>query len=380
MVMPRATALWLRVGRMVSDRRPEGRERAAATARPGDSMPSSLVSRMLVHRLASILAARRRPDRPAPRRQRCRAAGARRTAVVARSGQPSETGAKAEREARARLSIPTPPATPDVRRLRRLGGSLVVVSAVLLLARSVPTCGRCSSSRCSSARCSSSSSAAWLVASGWAPSSSSTTPAPPRRRRPGAQACSAWPLSAWPACVLGRVQRRPARACSGCSPPLRSPTASPASTTTAPSSTTCTTRSPRPTATAASSTLIMLDLDHFKQFNDRHGHEAGNELLRRVGATLQRHRSAKPTWRRATAARSSRCSSAATRRTATSSPSACAAPIEAHRARAARRRRGVCHGQRRGGHLPAGGARRDAAHRARRRARSTNPSGAAATA
>jgi len=34
-------------------------------------------------------------------------------------------------------------------------------------------------------------------------------------------------------------------------------------------------------------TLVMFDLDHFKRFNDRHGHEAGNELLRRVGATLQ---------------------------------------------------------------------------------------------
>ena len=34
-------------------------------------------------------------------------------------------------------------------------------------------------------------------------------------------------------------------------------------------------------------TLIMLDLDHFKAFNDRHGHEAGNELLKRVGAALQ---------------------------------------------------------------------------------------------
>jgi diguanylate cyclase (GGDEF)-like protein len=32
--------------------------------------------------------------------------------------------------------------------------------------------------------------------------------------------------------------------------------------------------------------LLMLDLDHFKQFNDRHGHEAGNALLRRIGATI----------------------------------------------------------------------------------------------
>jgi diguanylate cyclase (GGDEF)-like protein len=33
--------------------------------------------------------------------------------------------------------------------------------------------------------------------------------------------------------------------------------------------------------------LIMFDVDHFKAFNDRHGHEAGNDLLRRIGLTLQ---------------------------------------------------------------------------------------------
>jgi diguanylate cyclase (GGDEF)-like protein len=33
--------------------------------------------------------------------------------------------------------------------------------------------------------------------------------------------------------------------------------------------------------------LLMLDIDQFKQFNDRYGHEAGNDLLRRIGATMR---------------------------------------------------------------------------------------------
>ena len=197
-------------------------------------MPSSFVSRMRGHLGRRFYCTARLPaaSASAPPRQDCR-----RRVVVKRRGKP-----KRRHGERARVSAPTTPAV--------VAGPSVAGCA----ARGRPagrfghrlrprhrTYGRCTSSRCSWPRSSSSAGQPGRQP-GWGLLRASTTLCAAHRRAPAcgkrspAWRCPGWPACCWAACSTTTVACRP------CSPPGSLTIGSPASTTTAPSSTTCTTR------------------------------------------------------------------------------------------------------------------------------------------
>jgi GGDEF domain-containing protein len=62
----------------------------------------------------------------------------------------------------------------------------------------------------------------------------------------------------------------------------------------------------RASRTAECVSLLLLDVDNFKKYNDRYGHLEGDQCLRTVAGVLKRAGRRPATWRRGPAARSSR--------------------------------------------------------------------------
>ena len=117
---------------------------------------------------------------------------------------------------------------------------------------------------------------------------------PPRHRRrgPGDRHRGVRGRPGWPwARATG-----PAPSTSSAWRACRSRTASPGSTTTPSSPTRSRASAAAPSATSLPLSLVLIDLDRFKDFNDRYGHDAGNRMLAAVGEAIRlqhpRHRHA----------------------------------------------------------------------------------------